>query len=233
MGESMNRKILVSFLIVLMVVVLTGCDKSRFPSMGEDAQTFLLGEYIDHNDDDQVYGTIDYNGRTYIDYGIVNNIMKDSEVEKCIGYIVQTNSSSEDETATRVYTLYDDKNLNYLMVYYGDNSNIIEFYRAMDTKGKEIKTPDYIKYKEENKYWTDKSDNETHVFYGKIIEVTGNIIIVEPDQDSNERRSSDKISIDVTKNDYQIGTRVKVTYSGGIEEMYPAKVRNATVEVDY
>ena len=226
------KKVLFSLLVLVMVVTITGCGKSKYPELKEDAQSFLLGEYIDHNDDDFSYGTIDYSGRTYMAYGNLKGNLNEKELEECIGYVVLDTNSDSGDTSSRIYTLTKSKTHDYLLNYDLD-ARIWSFYRALDTKGKDVNTPSYIEYNKDYKYWVDTtSDNETHVFYGKVIEVNNGSIIVEPDQDSNERRSSDKIYVQVT-GEYKVGDRVKVTYSGGIMESYPAQVGDAHVELDY
>lgn len=71
-------------------------------------------------------------------------------------------------------------------------------------------------------------------FYGKVIESKQSHIIVEPNEGEQIRKSADKISIDLGNyNDsiYQIGTNVKVTYTGYIMESYPAKIHTINIEV--
>lgn len=55
---------------------------------------------------------------------------------------------------TRVYTLANDKDENFLMVYYIGESlmNQPDFYRAQDTKDKNIEIPNFID-KEDYEYW--------------------------------------------------------------------------------
>lgn len=79
-----------------------------------------------------------------------------------------------------------------------------------------------------------KQSNEEQYFYGKIIETTANYIIVEPNEGEEERKSADKISIELGEyNDalYVVGTNVKITYNGTIMESYPAQVKKAKIEL--
>ena len=58
-------------------------------------------------------------------------------------------------------------------------------------------------------------------------------MIVEPNEDEEERKSTDKISISLGEyNDalYEVGTNVKITYNGEIMETYPAQVK-ATIKI--
>lgn len=98
--------------------------------------------------------------------------------------------------------------------------------------------------------WISK-ENETNngypVFYGKVIDtfgiyeevcwvepMPGSIqITIEPEQGENIRKSSDKIVVYLKEydgNNYEQGTRVKVTYTGYIKETYPAQVDCIAIE---
>lgn len=71
-------------------------------------------------------------------------------------------------------------------------------------------------------------------FYGKVIEAKQNYILVEPNEGEQIRKTADKISIGLGEyNDalYQVGTNVKVTYTGYIMESYPAKVDAIKIEL--
>lgn len=79
---------------------------------------------------------------------------------------------------------------------------------------------------------SNKSDE--HSFLGKVIEVSSSYIIVEPNENEVERKSSDKFRIEL-KNDnsiYEIGTNVKITYVGGINESYPAQIGTTKIEIE-
>lgn len=71
-------------------------------------------------------------------------------------------------------------------------------------------------------------------FYGKVIESKQNYILVEPNEGEQIRKSADKISIGLGEDNdelYQIGTNVKVKYTGYVMESYPAKVEAIKIEV--
>lgn len=71
-------------------------------------------------------------------------------------------------------------------------------------------------------------------FYGKVIESKQNYIIVEPNEGEEIRKSADKISIDLGEyNDaiYEVGTNVKITYTGYVMESYPAQVDAIKIEL--
>ena len=73
-------------------------------------------------------------------------------------------------------------------------------------------------------------------FSGIVLEVSENTILVEPDAESNEAKSSDKISVSVKdiSVSVEVGDRVVVDYKGDIAESYPAQINNVvSVEVIY
>lgn len=80
-------------------------------------------------------------------------------------------------------------------------------------------------------------DEEQHEFIGTIIEAHDNYIIVEPEENASERKSSDKISIGITRptngtNDFYVkGNKVKITYNGVIMESYPAQIVATKIEL--
>ena len=81
------------------------------------------------------------------------------------------------------------------------------------------------------------SNKDEHKFIAEIIEAKEKSIIVKPEADSKEIRSSDKISIGITRptnstNDfYVVGNKVKITYNGIIMESYPAQIIATKIEL--
>ena len=79
--------------------------------------------------------------------------------------------------------------------------------------------------------------DEQYQFIGTIIEANENSIIVEPHEGTNERKSSDKISMKITRpttgvNDFYVkGNKVKITYNGVIMESYPAQISAINIEL--
>jgi len=64
-----------------------------------------------------------------------------------------------------------------------------------------------------------------HRFKAKVIEVYDGYIIVEPNEDEEERKSSDKFRIENINNvNYKEGQILAITYVGGINESYPAQI---------
>ena len=81
------------------------------------------------------------------------------------------------------------------------------------------------------------SDENEYTFIGTIIEANDNSIIVEPDEGTAERNSSDKISMGINRptsgvNDfYVVGNKVMITYNGNINESYPAQISAIKIEL--
>jgi len=65
-------------------------------------------------------------------------------------------------------------------------------------------------------------------FVGTILEETTTYLIVEPNEDEEERKSADKIRINLGTNNrdylYGIGRKVIINYTGYIKETYPAQI---------
>lgn len=71
-------------------------------------------------------------------------------------------------------------------------------------------------------------------FFGKVIESNASYIIVEPNEDEEEKKIADKISIGLGENNdalYMVGTNVKITYDGTIIESYPAQIKATKIEL--
>lgn len=54
---------------VLAAVMFGGCGQSMYPELPENAIAFDMGEMTDKTDDDALYATFEYNGRTYNIFG--------------------------------------------------------------------------------------------------------------------------------------------------------------------
>lgn len=82
-----------------------------------------------------------------------------------------------------------------------------------------------MKFKEEE-------SNEEHFFTAKVVEVHDGYIIVEPSEDEEERKSSNKFYIDYKSNiNYKKGQILTITYSGIIYESYPAQIDVTNISI--
>lgn len=80
----------------------------------------------------------------------------------------------------------------------------------------------------------DTVSHDEHSFHGKIVEVTSSYLIVEPNENEDERKSSDKFHIELKNdsNNYEVGDIVKITYEGMINESYPAQIKTTRIEIE-
>ncbi len=146
----MKMRFFVVCIILFSLIALNGCAQNSLPDLPNDAIAFAFGSFDDVEHDHMLFGTIEYNGRTYIAYGTTNRLYKTSRVESCVGFIIQDENSSSvidpDNTDRRVYTLTGDDAHNFLMEY-DDTIKLMNqptFYRAVDTNGNAIEIPDCI-----------------------------------------------------------------------------------------
>ena len=69
-------------------------------------------------------------------------------------------------------------------------------------------------------------------FRGLVLEVSDNTILVAVNQEENEIKSSDKISVSLdtklkdSMTSFKVGDKVRVFYDGIILEIYPGRVNN-------
>ena len=83
----------------------------------------------------------------------------------------------------------------------------------------------------------EKIEEEQYEFVATIIGAYERAILVEPEEGTNERKCSDKISMAITRptngtNDfYVVGNKVKITYNGVIMESYPAQIIATKIEL--
>ena len=103
-------------------------------------------------------------------------------------------------------------------------NNVAVLFEALDNEN--IK-----KSNGENLYNID--DNEYNSFVGTILEETTTYMIVEPNEDEEERKSSDKIRINYGTEHidylYGVGRKVIIQYTGYIMETYPAQINTNNI----
>ena len=107
-------------------------------------------------------------------------------------------------------------------------------YTYVFTNGEKVTVYRWEKYAPPEEVSVDIEVNKEKSFLGKIVESNESYIIVEPNENEEIRKSSDKISIGLGEyNDalYEIGTNVKITYDGDVMETYPAQIKAIKIEV--
>ena len=130
--------------IAITVLMATGYGSRVYPDLPANPIEFHTGvfENPQNNNDEASFSSIEYNGRTYILYGTVKGRLKKSDIESCLGYIVQDGEKLDD---IRIYSLSAGSNNNYLVEYAADGEmKQPHFLRAVDTVGEDIETPAYI-----------------------------------------------------------------------------------------
>ena len=138
-----KRKIITTTLIttILILSLLTGCSRIDY-SLPETPIEFHTGTFVNPNDPDDAYQSLEYNGRTYIPYGTLKGQITSKDVGTCLGYVVQDGVKDEN---SRIYLLAEDPDANYLMNYYvGGIMDQPMFYRALDTTAQPIHIPTFI-----------------------------------------------------------------------------------------
>ena len=141
--RGMTHRILVAFcLAAALVIFLPGCGKRIDTALPEAPIEFHTGTFVNPADPDDTYQSIEYNGRTYIGYGIIKGSITGDDVGPCLGYIVQDGVVMKE---VRVFLLNADPDANYLVQIFTDGfMNQPLFFRALDTGKKVIATPRYI-----------------------------------------------------------------------------------------
>ena len=147
-----NRIRTVTFcLAAALLPFLPGCGKRIDMELPEKPIEFHTGTFVNPADPDDTYQSIEYNGRTYIGYGIIKGSIAGDDVGKCLGYIVQDGVVMKE---IRVFLLNADPDANYLVQIFTDGfMNQPLFFRALDTRGKAIDSPRHIENVGYYSYW--------------------------------------------------------------------------------
>ena len=129
-------------LLLALLAVLAGCGRGLAPELPEQPTEFVLEDYVNPSDPEDGYAVFPYKGRTYACYGTISRSLRAEDLGPCLGYTVQEGVK---QTDLRVCLLAADPEANYLVrIPVGGFMDQPDFFRALDTAGKEIDTPDYI-----------------------------------------------------------------------------------------
>ncbi len=117
---------------------------------------------------------------------------------------------------------------------YGDNCIVI-FYKDFDTSYSYTKIGhiDNLDDLGNGNILVKFSKEDNHSFRGTIVECMDNSMIVRPNEDEMEYKSSDKFSVPFISdfNSCKVNDSVLITYNGGINESYPAQINVIKIEV--
>ena len=128
--------------ITILLILFVGCGNRIDYSLPHNPIRFETGTFVNPNDSEDTYLSISYHGRTYILYGTLNSTVTGKNIGNCLGFIVQEGVEMEE---SRVFLLNEDPDANYLCTLETEGiMNQPFFYRAINTVGKEIFTPEYI-----------------------------------------------------------------------------------------
>lgn len=137
-----TKKALLPVIMTIVILALSGCGNKVDYSLPDSPIRFDTGTFVNPYDSDDTYLSIRYNDRTYIGYGTLNGRIKGKDVGDCLGFIVQDGVQMED---ARIFLLTADPDENYLVRLETEGiMNQPDFFRAIDTVGQNIDTPDFI-----------------------------------------------------------------------------------------
>ena len=131
----------------VILLFLSGCGQSI--KLPENPIKFVTYDFYNPENPEDGYRAFDYNGRTYILFSSVKKSMKKSDIDECLGYIVQDGIQGE-----LVISLSAFENDDVLMTYYPNGfMEPYLIYRAIDTKGQVLSFPDYMDSESMYKFW--------------------------------------------------------------------------------
>lgn len=229
-------------------IINYGLDKSESEEVVDFVKTISI---IENNKNEDISllvkeDTITSKGATFI---LKNNTDQDYAYEPSY-YLEKEENNKWNEIVLEepltwnsvIYTLKareeNEINVDWSITGYGELKD--GKYRLVKSNFRKSGSPDssscsvYAEFevKEDN-----SSTKDEYEFIAEIIEAKEKNIIVKPDANSKEIKSSDKISIGITRptngtNDfYVVGNKVKITYNGIIMETYPAQIIATKIEL--
>jgi len=136
----MKKSIFIALFLCLILLALAGCAKRIDYSLPDDPVEFIADTFTNPADENDEHLSLEYNGRVYILYGKLKSSIDGNDVGKCVGYYVQDGRKMED---VRFFLLADDENAIFLVsMDTAGVMNQLDFFRAVDTKEKNIDIPE-------------------------------------------------------------------------------------------
>lgn len=135
-------KIVLCPVLTAFLLSLTGCSARIDYTLPDDPVLFTSGTFINPDDPEDRYYSIEYNGRTYIAYGTFCRRITGDDVGKCLGYEVRDGAEDKD---LLFYALTGDTGCDLLVRI--DAVGFMsqpDFFRAVDTKWKDVFTADFL-----------------------------------------------------------------------------------------
>lgn len=213
----MQKKILISVTIVLVIsLVLIGM--------------YMVDMHMMDNNKPVIFSTWGYD---YAPPEIIGN---------AVNIVDKTKGNSQFTCDTALEKIFEDgKNIYYLSCIKSDYV-VVKYENGYEEDVKEALKNGRIYIKELDRfnisYITQaKIKQFENSFVGTVIENSATHIIVRPNENESERKSSDKIVVNFGENVrdyyYVVGTKVVISYDGGIMETYPAMINESEISVLY
>jgi hypothetical protein len=138
MKTHVLKKVLIGGLIGV-CVILGGCGNLVNYDIADDAIAISdrnENTYLNPNDSEDSYSYVEIDGVKYIPYGTQGKTITNKEVGACIAY-------SETDSNDRFYEV--NGNHDFIANYYVNGEmEQFDFWRSVDTIGKEIDVPDFV-----------------------------------------------------------------------------------------
>lgn len=134
--------LIVFVFFIISLFTITGCRTRINYSLLSNPIEFNTGTFVNPDDKTDTYLSVEYNGRTYIPYGVLKNSIDGKDVDSCLGYYVQDGEKMED---VRFFLLTNDTDENFLVRI--DTVGFMsqpDFFRVIDSKDKNISIPKFI-----------------------------------------------------------------------------------------
>lgn len=127
---------------VLPIMLLAGCGSNVY-DLPSDSCAFDQFVFNNPAESGDTYMAFEYGGRVYVPYGTLANKLGKKDIDKCLGYM--NNEYDSEDKNSRILSLKENPGKEYLVECYIDGfMDQPLFYRAVDTMGMDISTPDYI-----------------------------------------------------------------------------------------
>ena len=111
--------------MLMAALCLTGCGEDRY-ALPDDPVIFREGHFVNPDDPEDTFATREWDGRTYILFGIEKN---STHFGKCLGYV-------EGDENNRIFAAEGLPETDYLIEYY--TAGVMEqavYLRCIDTQG--------------------------------------------------------------------------------------------------
>ena len=149
------KRFTLPLLLAAAAFILTACQNAD-DALPENPVVFHHETFIDPADQNETYYAVRYQDRIYIPYGKPAEGGVDADaIGSCLGYLEQ--DGVEDQNM-RFFALAGDEDTVFLMrKYVGGIMDQPLFFRAVDTKAKNITVPAYVEPDHDGLFWTDLS----------------------------------------------------------------------------